>query len=227
LYGVLPLLPIMPKELQLLEPIADTTPLAILFNEWLAALAPIERITSARRPKSVTRERLLNLTIQLHGLHRAVVRSIELLEAGAPSEKLLPLFVGNSSRRVGIGGYFHDATKLFVCAARGEAMGDATALSRFNILTAHTHEVKAREISAFTPTQLQIKAVLTLSRDTDMHYYCMEDTEAERQQLLTMLRGMLGTLRGKPTKKVARLCNLPRFIQEKQQVPNPLAASVV
>jgi hypothetical protein len=182
-----------------LEPIAADTPLAALFNQWLTALAPVEQLTSARRPKSYTRTALQNLTTRLHRLHHCVGRAIDRLEAGVPIEKLAPLFVEDSIKKIGVGVHLRERDLLFIYAAKGATIGGPGALSRLNMLMPGTHEARAREISAFTPIRLQIEAVLWLNQEANTQYYFMKETEADRKQLLATLRGLLGVPKNNPT----------------------------
>lgn len=99
----------MPRTLTLLQPIPAADPLAQLFNDWLAGLAPVEQWTRPRpgRPDAEnerTRAQLLDATTSLHGLHRNLTKAVAHLTEGAPLDKLTLLFrVVDSPRAAGIG----------------------------------------------------------------------------------------------------------------------------
>lgn len=87
----------MPTPLTPLQHLLATDPLAVLFNDWLTGLRPIQEFAHKRLGKSDlederTRQQLQAATIVLHGLHRNITKAIRQLGQGAPLVKLKPLF---------------------------------------------------------------------------------------------------------------------------------------
>jgi hypothetical protein len=71
--------------------------LAVLFNDWLTGLHPVQELVRQRPSKydaedERTRQQIQEATGVLHGLHRNITKAIKLLSQGKPLAKLKPLF---------------------------------------------------------------------------------------------------------------------------------------
>jgi len=195
------LMPTPKKPVALLQPLAATDPLALLFNDWLACLAPVECFTRPRpsgRPDAENehlRGLLLGATTALHDVHRALAKAVTLLGQDAPLSKLAPLFRPAGSDRPGIGSCPTNVAALLDYAALQDSITSRAACKRI-MRYRPLYRFKLAEIASEQPhlerTYGLLLAVFDATSEAEQdHHFLQPDDHAGRSELLTLLQGIV------------------------------------
>ena len=183
----------------LLQPLAAADPLGALFNEWLAALAPVERLTRFGRPDfeaEQTRAQLNAATVALHTLHHKLTKATLLLDGAAPLTKLAPLFV-RCRERLGIGSRtaesFEPLLSLVALKDSLTSRADLRRVLRYTPITRLKRSIEANNTNSdlHRLTGLFLAVFDTAAEVEQDYFFLKEGDETGRATLLHNLRGLL------------------------------------